>query len=153
MKNAASFLIYFLVLSIFLLGCGQEAKDPNQIAKSIEIIYDNSPEIPLGVQINIWVKNHSTYCVEFPLDDGLLLYAYEKDAWSEIPNSVEFIGKSTIILIPKDRLLSENRVYLHPDISSLSMDKPTKFYALLTGYLCDDHNIQIQKEIPFTLVP
>jgi hypothetical protein len=153
MNKTKHLLIYFLTLPILLIGCGQKAKGPDQIAKSIEVIYDNSSEITLGTRISIWVKNTSAYCVEFPLSDGLSLYAYEKDAWIEIPNLVEFIGKQTITLMPNDILLSENQVVLNPDISSLSMDKPTKFYALLTGYLCDDKTVEIKKEIPFTLIP
>ena len=153
MNKTKRLLIYFLALSILLIGCGQKAKSPDQIAESIEVIYDNSSEIPLGTRISIWVKNTSAYCVEFPLADGLSLYAYEKDVWIEIPNSVKFIGKQTITLIPNDIMSSEDQVALHPDISSLSMDKPTKFYALLTGYLCDDTTVKIQKEIPFTLIP
>jgi hypothetical protein len=146
-----SLLFYFIIFAVVLSGCGKP--DPKSISDSLEIIYDNTSEIPLGNRISIWIKNTSNYCVEFPLKDGTKLYAQQNGTWVEVANNVEFIGSQVITLKPNDEMFSEDQLSIHPDVSNLDIRKPIKFRALLTGNLCEDKTMQIQKEIPFTLVP
>lgn len=152
--NKKTFAFLFITLSALLVGCFQQTKQPEVIAASLEIRYQDTSEISFGTPINVWVKNTSNYCIEFPLKGEVkAVYAQQKEKWVEIPNLVKRAGNQNLVIKPKGDLFSERMVLISPDVSSLSIDGPTKFYALLAGYLCDDHNIQIQKEIPFTIVP
>ena len=48
---------------------------------------------------------------------------------------------------------SESLVYILPDTSNLVITEPIDSYALITGSLCDDENIVIEKKIQFVIVP
>ena len=152
--NKKTFTFLFITLSALLVGCFQQAKQPEEIADLLQIRFQDTSEISLRTPIIVWINNTSNYCIEFPLEGEIkAVYAQQKEKWVEIPNLVKKAGNQNLIIEPKGDLLSERMVVISPDISSLVLEEPTKFYALLAGYLCDDHNIQIQKEIPFTVLP
>jgi hypothetical protein len=141
-----------LFLSVFLLGCSKQAIQPEVISESIKISYLDTGPIA-GNPVDALLTNTSEYCIKFNLQDDIKVFAKQKEQWVEIPNLVEYLGDPTMILMPKGDLSSEGTVILGPDIDTLVINAPTDAYALLTGHLCDDDTIQIQKRIPFTINP
>ncbi len=142
-----------VVIIILLSGCLKQSDAPTMIANSIEITYSPSPEMKVGYQMEVLLKNTTKYCVQFPLVDGLEIYANQNGAWVKVPNLVTILGDENLYLESKDKPLSRRSIDIQPDISSLEIQNPTSFRALLTGHLCDDESIKIEKEIPFTVVP
>ena len=142
-----------LVVAILLSSCARQIEQPDAIAGSIEIVYVTSSEMTVGDQMEVSLQNKTKYCIQFPLVDGLNIYAEQDGKWVESRNLVTILGDQNWVLRPKDELLSERSVYIQPDIAHLEIHAPTRFYALLQGYLCDDESVKVQKEIPFTMIP
>lgn len=141
-----------LLLSVLLLSCNQ-AEQPEFISESIEIRYQEPSELIAGNPVDVWLINTSKHCLQFDLLDGMKIFVRQEEQWIEIANSVKFIGDSTVTLMPKGDFFSETLINIRPDFTTLAISTPTDAYALLTGYLCNDNTIQIQKEIPFTINP
>ncbi len=152
MKNKFKFILIFLFLASLFTSCKKQAEQPELISAAIEIQYQNVDGIA-GNPVDALLINNSEYCIKFDLADGLNIFVGQNEKWIEIPNLVEFLGDSVLILQPKGNLSSRGSVNLRPDMANLVIKSPTEAYALLTGYLCDDDNIQIQKKIPFTINP
>jgi hypothetical protein len=141
-----------VLLSVLLLSCSKQTIEPEVISESIKITYQDTGPIA-GNPVDALLTNTSKYCIKFDLLNGVKLFAKQKEKWVEIPNLVEFIGTSTITLMPEGNLSSEASVIIGPDTTTLIITTPIDAYALLTGHLCDDETIQIQKKIPFTIDP
>ena len=70
-----------------------------------------------------------------------------------IDNLVDIVGSQDFILSAKGDIFSTRSVYLRPDVSNLTITDSTQFTAHFTGYLCDDKNIEINKDVIFTIPP
>lgn len=153
MKKIISRTLTSIFLFVFLCSCSTSASQPKDIAASIEITYQPSSTIKRGSDLDVWLKNTTKYCLEFPAVDGMKVYAQQKERWVEIPNLVTVIGNQIVKLKPAGDFWDANVFTISPDLASLNSNEPIKFRAVLTGYLCEDHTIVIEKEIPFTVTP
>ena len=140
-----------LLLSILILGCGN--KTPEEIASMIDVSYPALQEVPVGLGMDIELKNESKYCVMFPVVTGMTIYTVQDGKEIEVKNLVVIMGSENVPLGPKGEVFSMRFINIVPDTSSLSIKEPTQFFARLNGYLCDDESVKIVKEVPFTVVP
>ncbi len=146
--------IFLGIVATFLLtSCSKNSDTPIAISNSIEIAYSPSSEMEVGNQMEAILINKTKHCIQFPLVDGLEIYATQNGTWVKVPSLVTILGDQNLYLEPKGKPLSRRSIDIQPDISSLEIQNPTSFRVLLTGHLCDDESIKIEKEIPFTVGP
>ena len=119
----------------------------------IRVSYPASQEVPVGLGMDIELKNESKYCVMFPVVTGMTIYTVQDGKEIEVKNLVVIMGSENVPLGPKGEVFSMRFISIVPDTSSLSIKEPTQFFARLNGYLCDDESVKIVKEVPFTVVP
>lgn len=153
LQSEKIWFVNLITIIFFLCSCSSNGSDPASIASSIDVKYPVSEEFLIDSQIEVFLINESAFCVAFPLDDGLKIYAQENDEEVEVENLIINIGSQDLILYPKGKMLSTRSLDLRPDTNHLKMEKPTKFKVILTGYLCEDENVQIQKEFLLTSMP
>ena len=92
----------------------------------------------------------------FPIDFGIRILMEISGTWAEVKNTVTYRaqpGQDAIFLRPTGDIFSENIVGAKPDITSIDLTTPTKFQVIITGHLCDDVNVTVEKSIPFTVLP
>jgi hypothetical protein len=58
-----------------------------------------------------------------------------------------------ILLEPVGNIFSEKVITLFPDLTNIHLLGVTNFKAIIIAHLCDDLNIDVEKEIPFTVSP
>jgi hypothetical protein len=150
-------LLLFSILTIAILSsCTKSIDQPAEIADSIVLFYPTGPQ--MGVidyldGFNVWIKNETKYCINFPPDYGIKVFAEIGNVVIEVPNLVTYLGTQPILLEPKGEDFSEHSVSVWPDVINLELKMPTNFYAQITGYLCDDEGVAVIKKIPFIVVP
>jgi hypothetical protein len=140
-----------VIIVILLTGC--RSKDPEEISSTIQVSYPISQEMPVGSGISIELTNRSNYCVVFPIVTGMKIYAEQGGNRVEVKNLITVIGDENLVLNPQGEILSKRSIDIAPDTSNITITEPTQFFVSQSGYLCDDNNVQIQKEIPFTVIP
>ena len=140
-------------ISVLLLGCA--SKNPEEIASKIQVDFPVSQEISKasGTGWDVELTNESNYCVIFPLVTGMTIYTELGGKQLEVENMVNIIGSENLYLNPRGEIFSKMSVGILPDISNVTIEKPTQFFARLSGYLCEDENTNIIKTIPFTVTP
>ena len=138
---------------MLLYSCSTNGTNSEDIASSIEIKFSNSETFLIDDPIELFLVNKSSSCIVFPLVDGLRIYTQQNGKKVEIKNLINNMGSQDLILYPKGEILSTRSLDLRPDITGLKIDKPTDFSVILTGYLCENEAIQIQKEILVTITP
>ena len=154
MPHKFSEVILFIILaSVLLLGCANDESE--EIISKIQVSYPVSQEISKasGVGIRIELINESKYCVIFPIVTGMKIYTEQNGSQLEVENLINIIGDQNINLNPKDEIFSLLFVDIVPDLSAITITEPTQFFVSLSGYLCDDKNVEITKIIPFTVIP
>jgi hypothetical protein len=152
-RNKNNLFKYFVLFLILLSSCTKNTDDPVAIASSISVAYAVSSEIPLGNPVDITLTNETRHCIVFPVVDGVSMWAEQNGGQVVVENLVTSIGSQDLILYPQGELLSARILPLRPNTSNLVIDAPIKFTVQLTGYLCEDKNVQIQKQIIFTIIP
>ncbi len=146
-------ILFIIMASVLLLGCAND--EPEEIISKIQVSYPVSQEISKasGVGIRIELINESKYCVIFPIVTGMKIYTEQNGSQLEVENLINIIGDQNINLNPKDEIFSLLFVDIVPDLSAITITEPTQFFVSLSGYLCDDKNVEITKIIPFTVIP
>lgn len=141
-------------MAIAISGCSNSSEQQiANIADSIDVSYQTGPQIEVHQDLTIWIKNQTNYCISFPPDFGIKVFAEINKNWQEVPNLGTFLGNQPILLKPKGDIFAETSLDARPDVSALALTQPTNFYVLISGNLCDDENVSIEKKIPFVVVP
>lgn len=153
MKSTKLFFVLIIIAIISISSCSELSGQSTEIADFIEISYQTGPEIEVNQDLTVWLKNNSKYCISFPVDFGLKVFVEKDNGWFEIQNLGTFLGDQPILLKPKGDIFSENVIDVRPDVSNLSLNKSTNFYALLSGHLCEDETKVVEKKIEFVIVP
>jgi hypothetical protein len=145
----------FLAVAILILLFGCVRKDPEEIASKILISYPVSQEISKasGVGMDIELINESDYCIVFPIVAGMKIYTEQGGSHVEVENLLTIIGDQNLVINPQGEIFSKRFVGIVPDTSDIEISGPTQFFVSLSGYLCNNENIKIIKEIPFTVIP
>ncbi len=152
--NLLKLTINFLLFVVLLSGCsGSYESQIENIPDSIEVTYETGPEISSNQNLMFWIKNQTNFCISFPRGYGIRNYAEKSDGWTEVPNLGNFLGNEPRLLKPKGDFFSEDSVVVRPDISNLGLTEPTNFYVTISGHLCDDETVLIEKKIPFVVIP
>lgn len=144
-----------------LCGCSLgQTKNPQElginIAKDIQITYETGPKIGLSDSLDAVVKNNSKNCIEFPIDFGLKILMEKNDAWIPVFNLTKYEaqpGDTSVILDRKGTIFSEKMIVAEPDLSNITLSGATNFQANISGHLCEDKSITINKSIPFVVSP
>ena len=143
------------ILIILLVGCSKPTPTPTpeEISDSLVIKYQTGPEIQTYGYVEALVKNTTFYCIIFPTDLGIKLFVDQDGSVSEIHNYTKYIGDQPRYLKQIGDIDEFISVGFDPDVLNLTITEQTKFYAEITGYLCDDASVVIKKKIPFVVVP
>lgn len=153
MKKLFMFFV-FVVWTACMSGCSnskeQEATD---LSALVDIQYEIGPEISKQEILTVWLVNQSSSCISFPLDYGIKVFAETGEGWTEVPNVIEYKGTGPNLLKPKGDIFSQRSIVVKPDLSSLTLAAPTRFYVEIQGHECADDSHIVKKEIPFTVVP
>lgn len=150
LKKSLSYL--FLIFS--LSGCTFISQpDKEKIESGILISYVYSNEIKSGSSSDVEITNQTNFCLVFPIIDGMEIYTESNGAQTKIDNLVTHLGDQNLIISPKGEPLSSRTITLRPDTSKLVSTTPVDFTVKFTGYLCDDKDFKIEKEIPFIAIP
>jgi hypothetical protein len=144
----------FVVFSIFLSACSDSYESQiENISDFIDVTYETGPQIGQHEILTVWIENQTDFCISFPLGYGIRNFVETSDGWKEVPNLGKFVGTEPRLLKPKNDFFSEDTVNVRPDISGLGLTKPTNFYVTISGQLCDDESVLIEKKIPYMVVP
>lgn len=142
-----------IVMAISIVGCSKTNEQPIDIVNSIQIDYETGPKINTNQYLTVWLVNHSQSCVLFPADYGIRIYTETENGYVEFPNLVRYIGTQPRKLQPNGEVYSERSVDLRPDLAGFTISKPTSFFATITGHLCNDETIIIEKRVEFIVSP
>lgn len=142
-----------LIVLLGLTSCTKPAPNTAGVSDLLVITYDSGPGIGIGDNLEFWIKNESDRCISFPVDYGLKLFVKANQTWDQVPNLATYVGEEPNVLESKGGTFSEDAVIARPDVSQLDLAGPTDFYASVTGHLCDDGSVIVEKEIPFTVTP
>lgn len=155
MKNYPLFLLLMAILLISITGCGKVTPtySPEELSNSLVITYYEGPEIQIDGHIQALLRNTSKYCIVFPIDLGIKLYMVKKGNITEINNYTAYVGDHKRYLNPKGDLNDFISVSFDPDVSRKTVTDSLKFYAEITGHLCDDDSVVVKKKIPFIVTP
>jgi len=123
------------------------------IAKLINISYKIGPNVSDYKVIEVELNNTSNYCIEFPPDYGIKIYMDENGKITEIGNNTTYIGDKPRYLQPKGNIASKRGILFSPRVSDQKIIDSIIFYAEVTGQLCNDPSIIIQRKIPFSVSP
>lgn len=147
-------LLIMIFSIIVLTGCNQEKLNPSPqtISESLTMTYHTGPSISRDDYIEVYFENPTKYCIKFPKDYGIRIFSDEKNS-TEIENNTIYFGSNPRVLGPKGSIGSIRSVVFSPDLSNELINKPTKFYAVITGHICKDNSIIISKRIPFLVNP
>jgi hypothetical protein len=139
---------------MILSGCSNSSESRvENIANGIDVSYETGPQISQGQNLIFWIKNQTDFCVSFPPDYGIKVFSETSNGWEEVPNLVNYVGTEPRLLQPKDNFFSEDSIFARPDLSGLGLVKPANFYVSISGNLCDDKTVLIEKKISFIVVP
>lgn len=143
-----------LFIIFFLSGCIlNNQPDKGKIEADIQISYVYSNEIKSGNRADIEITNNTNYCLVFPLIDGVNIYTEKNKVQTKIDDLGIILGDQNLVVSPKGELLSSRTITLRPDTSKIVSTTPVNFTVKLTGYLCDDKDFIIEKEVPFIATP
>ena len=150
--------LFILIMTIVLSDCSSPSTpQSSDIANSIDVSYITGPQVDLPTGVNpllsAWITNQTKYCINFPPDYGIKVFAETSDGWTEIPNRVKYISDHPVLLKPKGDIFSQHSLDAQPDLSALTLTQPTNFYVEISGHLCDDEKVIIEKKIPFVVAP
>jgi hypothetical protein len=149
-----TFKLALVMMAMAIGGCiGSSKQQIANIADSIDVSYQTGPRIGVNQDLTVWIKNQTAYCVSFPPDYGIKIFAETSDGWTEVSNLVTFVGNQPRSLKPKGDIFSERSIDVRPDVSALMLSQPTNFYVSISGHLCNDETVLVEKEIPFVVVP
>jgi hypothetical protein len=148
--NGFQFLL-LLMTSVILYGC-KTPPNSKDLSDAIEVYYYGTSEIKPPDALTIQIRNASSYCMAFPYDYQAELYLLDgnKRKWV---NNLASDG-----VYRRDQELPPGNVNIgfitaRPNLDGLDVSRPLDFVFVIIGNLCEDENIVIQKEIPFTLIP
>ena len=85
-------------------------------------------------------ENTSHERIAFPFDFRARILVEIGDSWMKIPNLVKYHP-------------SKNVVGLQSDFSGIVLQENTDLVVAITGHLCDDDSIVIEKRVPFVIKP
>ena len=149
-----TFKFAIVIMTLAIISCSNSSEEKNaNIADSIEVSYQTGPQIGVHQDLTIWIKNQTDFCISFPPDYGIKIFSETNNGWKEVSNLVNYLGTEPRLLQPKEDSSSEDSVFARPDVTSLGLVKPTNFYVSISGNLCDDKTVLIEKKIPFVVVP
>lgn len=146
--------LFYLLIMFSLSGCTFiNQPDKEKIESGILISYVYSNEIKSRDRADVEITNQTNFCLVFPLINGIEIYTESNGTQTKIDNLVTYLGEQNLIISPKGELLSSRTITLRPDTSKLVSTTPVDFTVKFTGYLCDDKDFKIEKEIPFIAIP
>lgn len=150
MKNIITFCA-FCISTLITYGC--QIVPIANLEDNITYYYQTDSEINKSEYLTIWIQNRTNKCISFPPDFGARIFAETESGEIEVPNLMKVIGDKEWIFDPQNEISLENPLNLRPNILELSLSKPTNFYVLISGHLCNDEQTVINKKIPFTVTP
>ena len=144
-------LLFFIMI---LYSCSSSPKSQvENIADGIEVSYETGPKIGQNQILTFCIENQTQFCFSFPRGYGIKIFSKTSNGWIEVPNRGKFLGTEPRLLKPKEDFFSEDSVDVFPDISGLGLVQPTDFYVSISGSLCEDETVVIEKKIPFVVAP
>jgi hypothetical protein len=149
MKKTKLLVAFLLLCTIYACSSAQV----HNLADDIVVTYETGPEIQATEVLEFWIKNTSNNCIVFPYNYGLKIFVEQNTNWIEVPNPTIYSPEDDIYLREADNIFSYRPVLLRPDISKIQLQGPTNFQATITGHLCDDENVVVEKTIPFVVKP
>lgn len=144
-------ILYCLIFTFILVSCEKSIIKSEDISDLLVINYESNPILAEGFSIRI--DNNSDYCIQFPLGYNLKISAHTTDGIKEIPNTKEYIGEEPIQLEKKGNPQSSIFISFSPQTQDLSFPESADYYIEITGILCKDSSVIIQKKIPFEFNP
>lgn len=152
--NRIKQILALFVFVILFNGCTDSIKSESGIiADDITVSYETSAQITPNEDLVFWIKNQTDFCIVFPPDYGIKIFSETSNGWKQVSNLVNYLGTEPRLLQPKEDFSSEDSVFARPDVTGLVLVKPTNFYVSISGNLCDDNTVLIEKKIPFTVTP
>lgn len=139
------------IIAFILISCDRTIPHPEDISNMLLINYEESPIIAEGFVIRI--DNNSKYCVQFPIGYNLKIFIETIDGITEIPNATRYIGEYPNQLEKKGDPQSSIFITFMPIIQDLLLIESGDFYVEISGNLCEDSSVIIQKRIPFEVKP
>ena len=147
------FFLTVIFLIFIITGFGCKGDSPESISDSIDLTYQTGPNIFPNDFVEIRITNQTNFCIVFPVDFDIKVYLKQSENWLQVSNLVTDIGDRPVILEPKGEMFSVAIVLIKPDISNITIKEPIESYGLITGHLCDNENIVIEKKLPFLITP
>lgn len=138
--------LFYLLIVLFLVSCEKKV-NTEDISKLLKISNEEIPVIAEGYIFRI--DNYSDYCIQFPLGYNLQIFVDTIDGIREIPNSAQYFGETPITIEKKGSPQSSIFISFSPRTQDLSLLKSMDFYVVITGSLCEDSSVIIEKKIPF----
>lgn len=135
-----------LIIVLFLVSCEKNI-NTEDISKLLKISNDEFPVIAEGYSFRI--DNYSEYCIQFPLGYNLQIFVDTIDGIKEISNSAQYFGEAPITIEEKGSPQSSIFISFSPRTQDLSLLKSMDFYVVISGSLCDDSSVIIEKTVPF----
>ncbi|MGB8213993.1 MAG: hypothetical protein WCE68_10590 [Anaerolineales bacterium] len=159
MKKLNRILAFILFLVICGCSSGQNrnsASSHDSIADAIKITYRKGTEVQIADPLYFSITNTSTDCISYPIDYGLKIIMEQNDKWAAVADTVVYQsqpGQNEVLLDPEGGVFSERVVVAEPDLTNITLAGPTNFQAIITGHLCNDKSVVIEKRVPFVVTP
>jgi hypothetical protein len=152
--------IYVSVIFLALYGCSSVQNSnltlSDNIANAIKVTYQTGPQIQTNEALNFLITNTSKNCIAYPIDFGLQIIMEQNGKWITVVNTVTYqaqTGQNEVLLNPVGSLFTQKIVGAQPDLSNITLTGPTNFQAIITGHLCNDKSVVIEKRVPFIVSP
>lgn len=147
------FLLVASIIGALLSGCSHPSDQPEDISNMIDVEYQPSQKIQNDTTLTILLTNRSDNCIEYPLVTGITLLVKRGGDWVEVLNNMIYSGYLPMKLKPSGDTFSTRSILLWPRITGFSFYEPVNAIAIVSGYLCDDKSVIIEKRIPFVVEP
>ena len=145
-SNISIFLLICLIFIIGCVSCGKvEDKVPIDYSDStppvdfLEIVELTTTEKLREDELHLFIENKTNDCIVFPNDYGAQIFTRINATWVQIPNLVEYMNETEIVLTtyPGERPFIS--IYLLPDYSEIN-GTPKEIRVILHAFLCQNGN-------------
>ena len=143
--------ILIVVFTIILCGCSAP-KSPAEISDLIKFEFPEGNTISQNGDLNILIHNYSDKCIVFPVDYGMKIFMKQGKEIIQLKDKINNIGDE-IKLEPVGEIYADDFIDFEPDLSSITINDTSEFYATIEGHLCDDDKMVIDKTIVFSVKP
>jgi hypothetical protein len=115
-------------------------------AIKIELFVDG-PQIKPTARLSFGISNQATECMVFPYDFGKKIFIESKGKWIPVKDIMETNSRENVILQPRSGI----GIFVAPDLSNIVITSPTNSKVVITGHLCNNKDVVVEKTIPFVV--